>query len=70
MASDRQKVLVEHFKSGLLYVRTAYFCICLLAEEVGFEPTVSFPTPVFKTGSFGRSDTPPSSILVELPNRH
>jgi hypothetical protein len=31
-----------------------------LAERVGFEPTVSTrPTPVFKTGSFDRSDTSP-----------
>ena len=28
-----------------------------VAPEVGFEPTVSFPTPVFKTGSLNRSDT-------------
>ncbi len=31
----------------------------LLAEGVGFEPTVSCPTVVFKTTSFVRSDTPP-----------
>ena len=30
-----------------------------LAEEVGFEPTVGFPTPVFKTGAFDHSATPP-----------
>ena len=56
-------------KFGLLQFRTTYLCICLVAEEVGFEPTVSFPTPVFKTGSFGRSDTPPCPILVESHHR-
>ncbi len=31
-----------------------------LAEEVGFEPTVGYkPTPVFKTGAFNHSATPP-----------
>ena len=60
----------KSMKLGLLQLRTIYFCQCLWAEEVGFEPTVSFPTPVFKTGSFGRSDTPPSKILVESPPPH
>ena len=36
-----------------------------LAEGVGFEPTVSFPTPVFKTGTFGRSVIPPRSDVIE-----
>ena len=30
-----------------------------LAEGVGFEPTDTFVSPVFKTGAFGRSATPP-----------
>ena len=30
-----------------------------LAEGVGFEPTVTFATPVFKTGAFDHSATPP-----------
>ena len=30
-----------------------------LAEGVGFEPTVAFTTPVFKTGLFDHSSTPP-----------
>jgi Integrase core domain len=34
------------------------------AEEVGFEPTVSFPTHDFQSCRFGRSRTPP-----ELPVR-
>jgi hypothetical protein len=29
------------------------------AEEVGFEPTVGFPTAVFKTAALNRSATPP-----------
>ena len=36
-----------------------------LAEGVGFEPTVGKPTPVFKTGTFGRSVIPPGTSLVE-----
>lgn len=30
-----------------------------MAERVGFEPTVGRPTTVFKTVSFGHSDTSP-----------
>ena len=30
-----------------------------LAEEVGFEPTIGFPIPVFKTGALSRSAIPP-----------
>jgi hypothetical protein len=30
-----------------------------VAEGVGFEPTVPFGTPVFETGTFGHSVTPP-----------
>jgi hypothetical protein len=30
-----------------------------LAEGVGFEPTDGLPSPVFKTGAFSRSATPP-----------
>jgi hypothetical protein len=33
------------------------------AEGVGFEPTVGKPTPVFKTGTFGRSVIPPGTTL-------
>ena len=36
-----------------------------LAEGVGFEPTVGKPTPVFKTGTFGRSVIPPRTTLVD-----
>ena len=64
-ASDHRKNLVEQIKFGLLYVRTVYFCIRLMAEGVGFEPTVSRPTSVFKTGAFVRSAIPPWKILVE-----
>ena len=31
-----------------------------MAEGVGFEPTVSCPTPVFKTGAFVHSAIPPA----------
>ena len=44
-----------------------------LAEGVGFEPTVSFPTPVFKTGAIVRSAIPPrcgpKSSLASSPRR-
>ncbi len=33
-----------------------------MAEGVGFEPTVVLPTPVFKTGTLNRSDTPPGFV--------
>ena len=33
----------------------------LLAEEVGFEPTVPCDTPVFKTGALDHYATPPIS---------
>ena len=37
-----------------------------LAEGVGFEPTDTFVSPVFKTGAFGRSATPPLIIYFLL----
>ena len=33
----------------------------VLAERVGFEPTVSFPTHDFQSCRFGRSRTPPAA---------
>ncbi len=38
-----------------------YFCIDMkdVAERVGFEPTDACASPVFKTGSFNRSDISP-----------
>ena len=33
--------------------------LCYLAEGTGFEPAVPVGTPVFKTGAFSRSATPP-----------
>ena len=33
------------------------------AEEEGFEPPVPLGTPVFKTGAFNRSATPPVFFL-------
>ncbi len=36
---------------------------CVVAEGVGFEPTRdSSPLPVFKTGAFNHSATPPQPI--------
>lgn len=35
-----------------------------LAEGVGFEPTDTFVSPVFKTGAFGHSATPPQFIVI------
>ena len=34
-----------------------------MAERVGFEPTDAFTSPVFKTGSFNRSDISPNAGL-------
>ena len=47
--------------------------VCLYrfrAEGVGFEPTRHFCPPVFKTGSIGRSDSPPEykPSLADAPN--
>ena len=36
----------------------------VLAEGVGFEPTDGLPSPVFKTGAFSRSATPPGSAAA------
>ena len=35
-----------------------------MAEGVGFEPTDTLVSPVFKTGAFSRSATPPWSFLT------
>ena len=51
--------------------RTAFESHHLLAEGVGFEPTIGFPMPVFKTGAFNRSATPPGmrcSLWVAHPS--
>ena len=40
--------------------REAHFAVDCVAEGVGFEPTVACTTPVFKTGRFNHSRTPPS----------
>ena len=34
--------------------------VWLVAEGVGFEPTVACTTPVFKTGGLNRFPTPPN----------
>ncbi len=38
----------------------------VLAEEVGFEPTVPLGTTVFKTAAFNRSAIPPYAKLRTL----
>ena len=38
-------------------------CNNILAEGEGFEPSVSCPTPVFKTGSLNHSVTLPLDII-------
>lgn len=35
-----------------------------MAEGVGFEPTIGFPMPVFKTGAFDHSATPPQLLVM------
>ncbi len=35
-----------------------------MAEGVGFEPTMPCGIPVFKTGAFDRSATPPKSFVI------
>lgn len=43
------------FSRSVQAISTDAYCISInLAEGVGFEPTVGFPTPVFKTGTFGQ----------------
>ncbi len=37
-----------------------------MAEGQGFEPWVPLDTPVFKTGAFNRSATPPVTFFVWL----
>ena len=36
-------------------------------EGVGFEPTRAFTLPVFKTGAFNRSATPPQGDFPDAP---
>jgi hypothetical protein len=40
--------------------------LLFLAERVGFEPTVSFPTHDFQSCRFGRSRTPPACRQASL----
>ena len=39
--------------------------LLMMADRVGFEPTVSCPTPVFKTGALNHSAIYPSTILYK-----
>lgn len=38
-----------------------------VAEGQGFEPWMPFDTPVFKTGAFNRSATPPLEVAIIPP---
>ena len=38
-----------------------------LAEEEGFEPPIRLRMPVFKTGAFNRSATPPRKTELSKP---
>ena len=42
-------------------------CYEIMAEEVGFEPTVPCGTTVFKTAAFDHSATPPTSPQDQAP---
>ena len=44
--------------------RVPEICQGQVAEGVGFEPTIGCPMPVFKTGAFNRSATPPYSLSL------
>ena len=46
-------------KNPAIYLRRRGSNLTLLAEGVGFEPTVSFPTHAFQACRFGRSRIPP-----------
>ena len=49
--------VISHCRRSLICcIMSAAIC---LAEGTGFEPAVALATPVFKTGAFGRSATPP-----------
>ena len=53
--------------------RTAFFIprrvsrrLRRMAEGVGFEPTETRASPVFKTGAFNRSATPPEDLSLHV----
>ena len=52
--------LHEHRKQKIPRVPIFAKSLILLAEEVGFEPTVLCSTPDFESGTFGRSATLPT----------
>lgn len=53
-----KKIRLAKIKWGK--IKVARISVSIVAEERGFEPPMSFPTPVFKTGAFNHSATPPS----------
>ena len=43
--------------------------LCILAERVGFEPTVTCATKVFKTFALDRYATPPMEVYCTIIGR-
>ena len=60
----RNRVIVGK-GSGELLKRNCRSAVLVLAEAVGFEPTVPFGTTVFKTAAFNHSATPPRTICKD-----
>ena len=60
----RNFVYNAFFRQAMFYPSKIALCRFDLAEGVGFEPTDTFVSPVFKTGAFGRSATPPQFIVI------
>jgi hypothetical protein len=59
-------VLWKHFSPRAIAYKPVmrFKTLTLLAEGVGFEPTVPFSTTVFKTASFNHSDIPPLFLYI------
>ena len=62
-ARRKPRASTDGYPSGSLCAMN-YFLECRLAEGAGFEPAVHEWTPVFKTGGFNRSPTPPRSFQI------
>ena len=56
----------NYFRYYLIFTHTHHSF--LNAEEEGFEPPVPLGTPVFKTGAFDHSATPPTRSSYTLPS--
>ena len=60
----RNRVIVGK-GSGEMLKRNCRSAVLVLAEAVGFEPTVPFGTTVFKTAAFNHSATPPHTAYKD-----